>query len=65
MLLNQVTALENQKTALDAEILGLRNSIYTNNEIIRKQNVQLRITRQKTESITSHASKGWQRPKLS
>ena len=42
MLLNQVTALENEKNSLDTEILGLRNSIYTNNEIIRKQNVQLR-----------------------
>ena len=28
--------------SLSTGILGLRNSIYTNNEIIRKQNVQLR-----------------------
>jgi len=41
-LLNQVTALENEKAKLDAKILGLRNSIYTNNEIINRQNVQLR-----------------------
>ena len=41
-LLNQVTVLENEKNSLSTEILGLRNSIYTNNEIIRKQNVQLR-----------------------
>jgi hypothetical protein len=41
-LLNQVTALENEKNSLGTEILGLRNSVYSNNEIIRKQNVQLR-----------------------
>jgi hypothetical protein len=33
--------LENEKNSLGTENLGLRNSIYTNNEIIRKQNVQL------------------------
>jgi hypothetical protein len=42
VLLNQVTALENEKNSLSTEILGLKNSIYTNNEIIRKQNLQLR-----------------------
>jgi transposase len=42
MLLNQITALENEKNSLSTKILGLKNSIYTNNEIIRKQNVQLR-----------------------
>jgi hypothetical protein len=42
-LLNQVTALENEKAKLDDEILRLRNSIYTNNEIINRQNTQLRI----------------------
>jgi hypothetical protein len=42
MLLNQVTALENEKNSLSSEILGLRNSVYTNNEIIRKQNAQMR-----------------------
>jgi transposase len=42
VLLNQVTALEDERAALSTENLGLRNSIYTNNEIIRKQNVQLR-----------------------
>jgi septal ring factor EnvC (AmiA/AmiB activator) len=42
-LLNQVTALENEKAKLDDEILRLRNSIYTNNEIINRQNAQLRI----------------------
>jgi hypothetical protein len=41
VLLNQVTALENEKNSLSTEILGLRNSIYTNNEIIRKKNLLL------------------------
>jgi transposase len=39
--LNQVAALENEKAALKTEILGLRNSIYSNNEIIRKQDMRL------------------------
>ena len=43
MLLNQITTLEDEKSALGTEILGLRNSIYSNNEIIRKQNVQVRV----------------------
>ena len=42
VLLNQATVLENEKSALGSEILRLRNSVYINNEIIRKQNVQLR-----------------------
>jgi hypothetical protein len=42
VLINQITALENEKNSLRSEILGLRNSIYANNETIRKQNVQLR-----------------------
>jgi transposase len=42
MILNQVTDLENEKNSLSSEILGLRNSIYTNNETIRKQNGQMR-----------------------
>lgn len=41
-LLNQITALENEKTALGAEILGLRNSIHENNEAIGRQNRQSR-----------------------
>jgi transposase len=49
-LLNQVTALENEKSALETEILQLTNSIYANNEIIRKQNVQLRsLARKKSQ----------------
>ncbi len=51
MLLNQVTALENEKNSLSTEILGLRNSIYTNNEIIRKQNVQLRSLDRKLSQL--------------
>ena len=38
VLLNQVTTLDNEKAALSTEILGLRNSIYTNNEIMNRQN---------------------------
>jgi hypothetical protein len=36
-LMNQVVALENEKASLNAEIPGLRNSIYTNNEIVRNR----------------------------
>lgn len=50
-LLNQVTALENEKAKLDAEILGLRNSIYANNEIINRQNAQLRILDRKLSQL--------------
>jgi hypothetical protein len=50
-LLNQVTALENEKSSLSTEILGLRNSVYTNNEIIGKQNVQLRSLDRKLSQI--------------
>jgi hypothetical protein len=42
MLLNQVTVLNSEKNSLSTEILGLKNSIYTNSEIIKKQNVLLR-----------------------
>lgn len=51
VLLNQVTALENEKNSLSTEILGLRNSIYTNNEIIRKQNVQMRSLDRKLSQL--------------
>ena len=50
-LLNQVTALENEKNSLSTEILGLKNSIYTNNEIIRKQNVQVRSLDRKRSQL--------------
>jgi hypothetical protein len=51
MLLNQVTTLENEKNSLSTEILGLRNSIYANNEIINKQNVQLRTLARKLSQL--------------
>jgi hypothetical protein len=51
MLLNQITVLENEKNSLSTEILGLRNSIYTNNEIIRKQKVQLRTLDRKLSQL--------------
>ena len=50
-MINQVTALENEKAALGTEILGLRNSIYTNNEIINKRNVQLRSLDRKLSQL--------------
>jgi chromosome segregation ATPase len=40
-MLNQVETLVNRKAALNTEIMELRNSIYTNIEIIRKQNMRL------------------------
>jgi transposase len=51
MLLNQITTLENEKNSLSTEILGLRNSIYTNIEIIRKQNVQVRSLDRKLSQL--------------
>jgi transposase len=50
VLLNQVTALENEKNSLSTEIPGLRNSIYTNNEIIRKKNLLLHALNEKLRS---------------
>jgi transposase len=50
-LLNQITTLENEKDSLSTEILGLRNSIYTNNEIISDQNVQLRTLDRKLSRL--------------
>jgi hypothetical protein len=41
-LLNQVTALRGEKVALINKIQGLRDSIYRNNEIISRQNLQSR-----------------------
>ena len=51
VLLNQVTALENEKNSLSTEILGSRNSIYANNEIIRKQKIQLRTLDRKQSQL--------------
>src|ERR671919_140549 len=59
-LLNQVTALENEGTKLNTENLGIRNSIYTNNEIIRKQHGRLQTIDRKRrvlESMLQNASK--------
>ena len=50
-LLNQVTALQRKKVALGTEILGLRNSICTNNEIISRQNTQLRTLDRKLSQL--------------
>jgi hypothetical protein len=50
-ILNQVAALENEKATLNAENLGLRNSIYANNEIIRKKSQQLRIQDRKLKQL--------------
>jgi hypothetical protein len=41
-LLSQIKTLQDEKGALGAEILGLRNSIYANNETIRRQNAESR-----------------------
>ena len=51
VLLNQVTVLENDKNSLSTEILGMRNSICTNNEIIRQQEVQLRTLDRKLRQL--------------
>jgi transposase len=61
-LLYQVTALENEKTALSTEILGLKNSIYTNNEIIRKQKVQLRTLDRKLSQLQIMLQKASKHP---
>ena len=51
VLLNQVTVLENEKNSLSTEILELRNSIYANNGIISKQNLQLRKLARKQNQL--------------
>jgi AraC-like DNA-binding protein len=59
-LLNQVSVLENEKVALNAEIFRLRNSIYTNNEIVRKQHGRLQTIdrkRRALENMLRNASK--------
>jgi transposase len=50
-LLNQVAALENEKAVLNTENLGLRNSIYTNNFIIRKKNLHLHTLDRKLRQL--------------
>jgi hypothetical protein len=51
VLLNQITALGNEKKSLSTEILSLKDSIYTNNEIVRKQNVQMRSLDRKLSQL--------------
>ena len=60
-LLNQVTALQRKKVALNTEMRGLRNSICTNNEIISKQNEESRKLDRKLDRLhilLRNASKG-------
>jgi hypothetical protein len=49
--LHQVAALENEKDALNTEILGFRNSIYTTNEIVRKKKLHLRTLDRKLRQL--------------
>ena len=50
-LLNQVMALENERTKLNTENLDIRNSIYTNNEVIRKQHGRLQTIDRKRRAL--------------
>jgi transposase len=50
-MLNQVSVLENEKAALNTQLLELRNSIYTNDEILRKKNLQLRTLDRKLKQL--------------
>lgn len=50
-MLNQVSTLENKKAAMNTKIIGLRNSIYTNNETIRKQNMRLQTLDSKLKQL--------------
>ena len=60
-LLNQVRALQSEKVVLINEIRGFRNSIYSNNEIISRQNEQSRKLDSKLNRLhilLRNASKG-------
>ena len=60
-LLIQVTTLQGEKVALGTDILGLRNSIHSNNEIITKQNEESRKLDHKLNRLhflLRNASKG-------
>jgi hypothetical protein len=60
-LLNQVTTLQGEKVALGTDILGIRNSMHTNNEIITKQNEESRRLDNKLNRLhflLRNASKG-------
>jgi hypothetical protein len=50
-LLNQITILQGEKVALGTEILGLGNSIYTNNGIISRQNEDSRRLNRKLNRL--------------
>jgi hypothetical protein len=65
MLLNQITALENEKGSLSTEILGLKNSIYTNNETIGRQDMRLRTLDRKRKILEVMLQKCKQRRELS
>jgi len=65
VILDQVTVLENEKNSLSTEILGLRNSIYANNEIINKQNVQLRTLARKLSQLQIMLRKAGKDPNYS
>jgi uncharacterized coiled-coil protein SlyX len=53
-LLHQVTALESKKAILNMEIQRLRNLVYANNEIVRKQIEHLRKLNRKLKMYVSH-----------
>jgi hypothetical protein len=50
-LLDQVTSLESEKAALSTEVQRLRNSIYTNKEIIGRQDEQSRKLERKLDRL--------------
>ncbi len=50
-LSSQVTALQNEKVTLGTEILVLRNSIHSNNEIISRQNQESRKLENKLDQL--------------
>jgi hypothetical protein len=50
-LLNQIATLQGEKVVLSTEILGFRNSIYTNDEIISRQNEQSKKLARKLDRL--------------
>jgi hypothetical protein len=61
-LLNQVAALENEKAVLNTEIIGLKNSFYTNNEIIRKKNLHLQTLDRKLRQLDVMLQNAYKEP---
>jgi hypothetical protein len=61
-MLNQVSVLEKEKVALNTEILGLRNSIYTKNEIIRKKKLYLRTLDRKLRQLEVMLQNAYKEP---